>query len=341
MGRVTAEPTSPVPLPLTRRPQFRVGAVVAVAVLVALVVWLVVQWRSGDSTPAASAPARAGAVPATQAVLGALARSSSIYWAGARPGMTYELTRTADGRVFIRYLPHGVPVGAVEPYLTIGTYPLAGAFAITDTLADRNGAVRVDVPGGGVGFYDASAPKNVYVAFPKTGDQIEVYDPAPGEARRLVVSGQIAPVSAAAPATGPVASAASVRRLRMLSAALGHPLYWAGPRAPIRYELTRAPGGHVFVRYLPSGAAVGTSHPYLTVGTYPIHGAFALTKKLSRDPTAVRVAVGHGGVAFFTRKRPTNVYVAYPGTGTQIEVYDPAPGAARRLVGSNRIVPVG
>jgi len=337
---LTAEPTSPAPQPLTRRPQFRVGAVVAVAVLIALVVWLVVQWSSGDSAPAASAPQRAGAVPVTRAVLGALARSSPIYWAGARPGMTYELTRTADGRIFLRYLPHGVPVGAVEPYLTIGTYPLAGAFAITNTLAARNGAVRVEVPGGGVGFYDAGSPENVYLAFPKTGDQIEVYDPAPGEARRLVASGQIGPVLAAAAATA-VASAASVHRLRTLSAALGHPLYWAGPRATGRYELTRAPGGHVFVRYLPRGAAVGTSHPYLTIGTYPIHGAFALTKKLSRDPAAVRVAVGHRGVAFFTRARPTNVYVAYPGTNTQIEVYDPAPGAARRLVGSNRIVPVG
>jgi hypothetical protein len=315
--------------------------VIAVAVLIALVLWLVVQWRSSVSKPAASAPQRAGAVPVTQAVLGALARSSPIYWAGARAGTTYELTRTADGRIFLRYLPHGVAVGAVEPYLTIGTYPLAGAFAITNTLAARNGAVRVNVPGGGVGFYDASSPTNVYVAFPRAGDQIEVYDPAAGEALRLVASGQIGPVSTAAAATAPVASAASFQQLRMLSAALGHPLYWAGPRAAGRYELTRTPGGHVFVRYLPTGAAVGTSNPYLTIGTYPINGAFALTKRLSTDPTAVRVAVGHGGVAFFTRTRPTNVYVAYPGTNTQIEVYDPAPGAAQRLVGSNRIVPVG
>jgi hypothetical protein len=35
------------------------------------------------------------------------------------------------------------------------------------------------------------------------------------------------------------------------------------------------------------------------------------------------------------------VYVAYPGTGIQVEVYDPAPGAALRLVSSQRIVPVG
>ena len=337
---MTAEPTPTESQPITRRPLYRVGAVVAVAVLIALAVWLVVQWRSG-STPTASAPARAGAAAVTEASLSALARSSPIYWAGPRPGMTYELTRRANGRVFVRYLPHGVPVGAAEPYLTIGTYPLADAFTITRTLAERKGAVRVDVPRGGIGFYDTTSPKNVYVAFPRTGHQIEVYDPAPGEARRLVVSGQIAPVSTSPASAATVVSAASVDQLRTLPTALGHPIYWAGPRTRVRYELTRAPAGHVFVRYLPPGAAVGTTRPYLTVGTYPVNGAFALTKKLAKAASAVPVPVGSGGVAFFTRTRPTNVYVAYPGTNTQIEVYDPAPGAARRLVGSNRIVPVG
>jgi len=319
-----------------------VGAVVAVALLIALVVWLLVQ-ATESSAPATSTEARAGAVPVSPAVLGALARSSSapIYWAGARPGYTYELTRTADGRTFIRYLPHGVPVGTVLPYLTVGTYPVAGAYGITNTLAHRAGAVRIAVPGGGVGFYDASSPKNVYLAFPGSAEQIEVYDPAPGEAYRLVLSGGIAPVSTTAGSTATVASAASVHQLRALSAQLGHPIYWAGPRSRITYELTRASGGHVFVRYLPPGAQVGTDKPYLTVGTYPVRGAFALTKKLSTSSTSVRVAVGHGGVAFFTRTRPTNVYVAYPGTGIQIEVYDPTAGAAKRLVRSNRIVPVG
>ena len=343
MGRVTAESTSRAQERgrLTRRPQFRIGAVVAVALLAAFVVWLLV--RGNGSSPPKTAPLRAGAVPVSPAVLGALARSSRspLYWAGRRPSVTYELTRTADGRVFIRYLPHGVAVGAVQPYLTVGTYPVANAFAITNTLARRSGAVRVSVPGGGVGFYDASSPTNVYVAFPNTNVQVEVYDPVAADARRLVASGQIAPVSTAGGSSGTAASVASVHQLTTLSATLGHPIYWAGARATVTYELTREPGGHVFVRYLPSGADIGTDHPYLTVGTYPVKGAFALTKELSGASTSVSVDPGSGGVAFYSRTRPTNVYVAYPGTDIQIEVYDPVAGVARRLVAAKRIVPVG
>jgi hypothetical protein len=342
-SQVTVDSTSPAPESqrITRRPQVRVGAVVAVALLIAFVVWLFVR-GSGSSTPA-RAPVRAGAVPVTPAVLGALARSTSapIYWVGPRSDSTYELTKTADDRVFIRYLPPGVPVGTVQAYLTVGTYPVARAFSVTGTLARRHGAVRVPIPGGGVGFYESSSPTNVYVAFPNVNYQIELYDPSPGRARSLAVSGQVAPVSTSAGASSAVATATSQAHLRSLSASLGHPIYWAGNRLGTTFELTRAPGGHVFVRYLPTGAAVGSDHPYLTIGTYPVKDAFTLTKTLSTDSGSVQVPVAKGGVAFYSRVRPTNVYVAYPGTGIQVEVYDPAPGAALRLVSSQRIVPVG
>lgn len=343
IGRVTAESTSSAREPgqHIRRSRFRLGAVVAVALLIAFGVWVYVEENHNSSH--APAPARAGAVPVTPAVLGALATSSSspLYWAGPRPGFTYELTKTADGRVFIRYLPHGVPVGAVEPYLTVGTYPVANAFSVTSTLAHESGAVQVTVPHGGVGFYDTSSPTNVYLAFPNTKYQIEVYDPAAGEARRLVVSGRIAPVSSAGGSSSTVATAATVRQLRALSVALGHSIYWAGPRSGVTYELTRAPGGHVFVRYLPSGAEVGTDRPYLTIGTYPVNNAFALTRALSKEASSVRVHAPNGGVAFYTRTRPTNVYLSYPGSNIQVEVFDPTAGAARRLVASQRIVSVG
>ncbi len=342
MGRVTAEPRSRTPAPgrFARRPRVRVGAIVAVALVVAFVVWLFV--RGGESSSPKTAPERAGAVPATPAVLGALARvtGSRVYWAGPRAGETYELTKTADGRVYVRYLPRGVAVGAAEPYLTVGTYPVAHAYPVTRSLASESGAIRVSVPGGGIGFYDSSTPDNVYVAFPGVNEQIEVFDPVAGEARRLVLAGQITPVSTAG-GSGSAATAASLAQLQALPRTVGHAVYWAGAQSGVTYELTRAPGGHVFVRYLPPGATIGTNHPYLTVGTYPIAGAFALTKKLAQASTAVRVDPGGGGVAFYARTRPTNVYVAYPGTDLQIEVYDPSAGAARLLVAAGRIVPVG
>jgi hypothetical protein len=71
------------------------------------------------------------AVPAaaSRAELTALATSLGhpIYWAGPRTGYTYEVTQDASGKVFIRYLPPGLAVGASKPYLTVATYPFPGA----------------------------------------------------------------------------------------------------------------------------------------------------------------------------------------------------------------------
>ena len=75
-----------------------------------------------------------------------------IYWAGEQPGTTYELTKTADNRVFIRYLPAGVPIGSSKRYLTIGTYPLRHAFIVTSRLAASSGSAPVEIGKDGVAF---------------------------------------------------------------------------------------------------------------------------------------------------------------------------------------------
>ena len=64
-----------------------------------------------------------------------------------------------------------------------------------------------------------------------------------------------APAPSAAPgASGAEPTAASVDQLNALAARLGHPIYWAGPKAGYRYELTQTSTGKVFIRYLPDGS---------------------------------------------------------------------------------------
>ena len=313
---------------------------VAVALLVGFVAWLFV--RGGDSPSTAPAPVRAGGVAVSLAALNALASSSSspVYWAGLSRDSTYELTKTTDGRVFIRYLPRGVAIGTDKPYLTIGTYPVAGAFTVLSTLANRSGSVKLQVGGGAIAFYDASSPTNVYFADPGSSYQVEVYDPSPTEARTLVSSGQVVPVSARAASSPAPARAVTPRRLASLAVALREPVYWAGAATGVRYELSRSPG-RVFVRYLPLGVAVGSNRPYLTIGTYRLRNAFAITKASARTAGSVRIPIGGGGIAFYSGARPTNVYLAYPRAGIQIEVFDPVSGRARDLVASQSIAPVG
>jgi hypothetical protein len=107
----------------------------------------------------------------------------------------YELTRTSDGRTYIRYLTSTTEVGSSLPaFLTIGTYPDPQAFAHVRAVARQPGAVRIPQPNGVLAVYVTSHPTSVYLAAPEASQQIEVYSPSATEARRLVQQGRVRPV---------------------------------------------------------------------------------------------------------------------------------------------------
>ena len=196
--------------PLGRNRSLRVGAVVALALAVAFVIWLFVRGND-SSTPKPSATAtkpsktrtktkpvkpllEAASIPTLKTVASLLGHP--VYWAGPRSGTTYELTRTSDGRIYIRYLPHGVKIGDRKAsYLIVATYPVLNAYRAVQTAAKERGAETFSVKGGGKAVLNKSAPTNVYFAYPRSNYQVEVFDPTPGRARNLVASGKIRPVS--------------------------------------------------------------------------------------------------------------------------------------------------
>jgi hypothetical protein len=109
--------------------------------------------------------------------------------------MGYELTRTAAGNIYIRYLPPNARAGDPRPaFLAIGTYPVPDAFARTRTAGKRTGAVAVGLKGGGIAVYDSARPTSVYFAYPNSKVQVEVFDPNGRAARNLVVYGRIVPI---------------------------------------------------------------------------------------------------------------------------------------------------
>jgi hypothetical protein len=182
-----------------RRPDVRIGAVLAVALAVAFVVWLLV--RDDDSNSSASGPAQTVEAIAPVAASRIRLRNLSaevgrpIYWAGPRAGDTYELTRTAQDRIYVRYLPSGVPVGTQRAsYTIVGTYPVANAYNVLKALAKKNGEVTFTAPSGGIAVYETAHPTNVYLAYPGSAVQIEVFDPSAAQARSLITSGQVSPV---------------------------------------------------------------------------------------------------------------------------------------------------
>jgi hypothetical protein len=329
----------------------RVGAVVALALAAGLVAWFLTQHNSNGSSSAikpiggTKGPVGTGSktVPISEQGLETLAGALAqpIFWAGAKPGYHLELTRENDGRVFIRYLPLSAQIGSKKAYVTIGTYPLQGAFSVTKTVAARPDSVTVPVQGG-VAFYARDDPTNIYVAYPGDAAQIEVYDPwAPG-AKKIVTSGSIAPVPGKAPTSGLTTApqALTLGGLRSFAGKLHHVLYWIGSKPNTTYEVTQTTDGKTFVRYLPAGTPVGTDKPFLTIGTYAVPDAFADVQRVAAGADAVRLPVSGGAIAVYARSRPTNVYEASPSVGYETELYDPAAAAGHALVTSGRVVPV-
>ena len=163
-----------------------------VVVVAGLAVYFIERGGSGrTSLPAIGTPA---AVSESQLKALAAKTDHPVYWAGRKSG-AYELTRTAGGRIYIRYLPSSGKVGTKSPnYLTVGTYPDPHAFRSIRRAAARKGGIALKIGGGGVAVFNEKTPTSVYFGYPGAKYQVEVYDPSPLHARALVLAGKIKPV---------------------------------------------------------------------------------------------------------------------------------------------------
>jgi hypothetical protein len=198
----TPQPEGPAKRRVALTPRL-LAAVAAAAVAIAVVAWLVV--RGGGTTNNASTTTTTattttssvtplGPVAATQATLVTFAEALKrpIYWAGPVPGDTYEFTETTAGNIYVRYLPKGVKVGDPRAaFRVVGTYPYANALAALEGIAGKNG---LHLPGGGLVVPSAGYPKSVHMAYPGVAYEIEVFDPVPGHARAIALSGQVTPI---------------------------------------------------------------------------------------------------------------------------------------------------
>lgn len=201
--------------PLSRLPRPSVTGVVAVAVAAGFIVWLATRNDGGSTATSSAVPS---ATVATSTPASTTSQSSTVstaggfgpvaltapalraqvallgqraYWAGPMRNSTYELTRTDSGSIYIRYLPPGVAAGDKRAFLTIGTYPLPNAYAVTQRVVNEKGAVSRKLADGSIAVYRPARPTSIYIAQPGGVYQIEVYDPSVAEARRLVTTGEI------------------------------------------------------------------------------------------------------------------------------------------------------
>ena len=127
----------------------------------------------------------------------------------------------------------------------------------------------------------------------------------------------------------------TVSELKTIATGLGFPLYWAGnlKNARIEYSTTAQDKGRYFVRYLSPGATPGDPRgAFLTIGTYPQDNAYSIMQKASKVPAATSVSTKSGALVVNDRRKPTSVFFAFPNANYQVEVFDPSPARARRLV---------
>jgi hypothetical protein len=170
----------------------RRGGAIAAAVVVVVIAYLLISGGddngSGDGEPVS---ADATEIQNLAADLG-----HPVYWAGATGAENFEWTELADGRVYIRYLTGGAEAGDTRPlYLTVATYPVGDGLAAIRDAAKSPGSRTFNVPGGGTGLVNRGTPSSVYLAYPNSEYQVEVFNPDPARALQLVKSGQIQPVT--------------------------------------------------------------------------------------------------------------------------------------------------
>ncbi len=164
--------------------------VLAALLAVVLVVWL---FSDDDS----SSPQTVAPEAVSPAGLDDFSSSNPVpvYWAGEQDGATIELS-TSEGGTYVRYLTDGAQPGdSRADFLTVGSYAFADPIPALEKLSEQPEGVQRSVPGGGVAYFNRTDPQNVYLAYPDTDVQIEVYDPDPVRAKELVTSGQIVPVN--------------------------------------------------------------------------------------------------------------------------------------------------
>jgi hypothetical protein len=171
---------------------YRILPIIVLAIVVGVIVWLIVKGDDENNKSSSAPPASAAGVDTLRSLPGELGHD--VYWAGRRAGFTYELTQV-NGNIYIRYLPAGISLGDPRPnYLTVGTYPKPRSFTLLQRQARQRGNESRPASRGGIAVWSNQRPQSVYVAYPRSDVQVEVYTPSAPQARRLATSGAVTPI---------------------------------------------------------------------------------------------------------------------------------------------------
>lgn len=124
------------------------------------------------------------------------------------------------------------------------------------------------------------------------------------------------------------------------AAALGQPIFWAGPVDGTELELEELQGEGVRVRYVPEGTEAGEAPPEaLTVGSYLLPNPQEALETFAGEPGSATRQGENGREVVVDTEQPTSVYFVDPEDTVQVEVYDPSPEKAMSLALSGKVEP--
>lgn len=110
---------------------------------------------------------------------------------------------------------------------------------------------------------------------------------------------------------------------------IGIDVYWAGPVKDAKYTLAVPVEGQAYVRYLPNGDGLSDTKPnYVVIATYTTADAFTATQAAGNQTDGLTFINSEGAAVYYSKDSSTNVYVAYPNSNYQIEVFNPIATAA-------------
>jgi hypothetical protein len=108
--------------------------------------------------------------------------------------------------------------------------------------------------------------------------------------------------------------------------------YWSGPLDKALYSLVANSNGQVFVRYLPEGQGLAdTAAKYRVIASYPQPNAYSVTQAAGNQANAISFINADGAQVFYSKSYATNVYLAFPESAFEVEIFDPGNGAALGL----------
>jgi len=108
--------------------------------------------------------------------------------------------------------------------------------------------------------------------------------------------------------------------------------YWSGPETNALYSLIANSNGQVFVRYLNDGQGLSDTAPkYRVIASYPQVNAYSVTQAAGNQANAISFINADGAQVFYSKSYASNVYLAYPESAFEVEIFDPGNGVALGL----------